>query len=126
MPEVVWVLVTCNSADEASRIGEAALAARQASCMDVFLRERTKYFWPPKSGVLEEGSGALLVLETFDDRFEALAELVRKAHSDELPFIGSLRVDHVAGAYRDWMDSELAPSGNGLKAGESERTLSLP
>lgn len=110
MPEVVWLLVNCNSSAEARKIGDAALAARQASCFDVFPRELTRFFWPAKSGKIEEARGALLVLETFADRVPALKAIVRQHHSDQLPFMGALRIEEVDDAYRAWMGGELTTS----------------
>lgn len=107
MTDVVWLLVNCNSADEARRIGDAALAARQASCFDVFPRQLTRYFWPPKSGKIEEAAGALLVLETFADRVPVLKNLVRQHHRDQLPFMGAVEITQVDDAYRKWMAGEL-------------------
>lgn len=106
---IIWILVTCNDVEEATRIGDAVLAERRATCFDVFPRTLARYFWPPKSGKVEEAAGALLVFETFDSSFDAVAALVRTHHADQLPFIGALRIDHVAPAYSDWMDNELRP-----------------
>lgn len=111
MPGVLWVLVNCASAAEAQRIGDAALAARQAACFDVFPRALTRYFWPPKSGRVEEAGGALLVLETLPECRDALRAVVRERHSDQLPFIGTLRIEDVDDAYRDWVAGELARAG---------------
>lgn len=104
---VLWVLVNCTSLAEATKLGNAALAARHAACFDVVPRQLTRYFWPPKSGKVEEATGALLILETFDEHFDALANLVRARHADRLPFIGAVRIEHVADAYRAWMAGEL-------------------
>lgn len=106
--EVIWVLVNCGGDAEATKIGNAVLAARQASCFDIFPRTLARYFWPPRSGKIEEARGALLVLETFDQRFDAVASIVRESHGDTLPFIGAIRIEHVSDAYREWMSSELA------------------
>ena len=106
--EVIWVLVNCGSVEEATKIGDAVLAARQASCFDIFPRTLARYFWPPRSGKTEEARGALLVLETFDDRFDAVAGTVRQHHGEALPFTGALRIERVSDAYRQWMSGELA------------------
>lgn len=105
--DVIWILVNCNSVEEATRIGDAALAAREATCFDVFPRVLSRYFWPPRSGKVEEARGALLVVETFEDRMERVRALVRRHHADTLPFTGSLRVGHVADEYRSWMSGEI-------------------
>lgn len=107
--DVFWVLVNCNSANEAVRIGDAVLAARHAACFDVFPRTLTRYFWPPRSGERAEGAGALLVLETIETHIEAVKAVVRRHHSDQLPFIGALRMERVDQAFRQWVADELAP-----------------
>lgn len=109
MPSAVfWVVVGCNSAEEATSIGDAALAARHAACFDVLPRERTRYFWLPRRGTIEEGKGALLILETLEDHVEPLKAVIRSRHSDALPFIGAIRLEHVDPAIQDWMTKELS------------------
>lgn len=104
---IVWVLVNCNSLEEAEAIGDVVLKERQAACFDVFPRALTRYFWPPKKGKVEEAHGALLVLETLAHRMEQVQELVRARHSDELPFIGALRIEAVDPRFVSWMAREL-------------------
>lgn len=110
-PAVLWVLVTCASVEEATTIGEAVLAARRAVCFDIFPRLLTRYFWPPRKGKVQEGRGALLVLETLDGFFEVVAEQVRALHSDELPFVGALKVECVSAPYLEWAAGELRGTG---------------
>ena len=101
------VLVSCNSTEEATAIGDAALAARHAACFDVLPRTRTRYFWPPNRGTVEEGTGALLLLETLEDHVNPIKAVIQARHSDELPFIGALRLEHVDQSIQDWLTNEL-------------------
>ena len=106
MPEIVWVLVNCNSLSEAKMIGRACLKARLASCFDVFKREQTMYFWPPSSGKIEQAKGSLLILETMPAYVSKLKKLIKSKHSDKLPFIGSLKIE-VEPAFARWVKGEL-------------------
>lgn len=102
-----WVLVTCNNSDEAAQIGDAALAARRAACFDVLPRQRTRYFWPPSTGDIADGTGVLLILTTLQEHVDPLMALIRARHSDRVPFMGALRLEHVDLGYQDWLTSEL-------------------
>ena len=104
----IWVLVNCNNAEEATGIGDKVLEKRLGSCYDIFSRELTKYFWPPKSKKIESAKGALLIIETFEKKYEQLRPFVEKLHSDELPFIGFVRIEGTGDAYKEWIKGELA------------------
>ncbi len=107
--KVLWVLVNCNTFKEASAIGSMVLRKRLIACFDIFPRLAAHYFWPPKSGKVETATGCLLVLETLPGRFKKLSQLVRKHHSDSLPFVGSIEISNVHGEYVRWLRGELRP-----------------
>jgi uncharacterized protein involved in tolerance to divalent cations len=104
--KVTWVVVNCVSVHQADQLGTALLKKRLVSCFDVFPRAKTAYFWPPKSGKIETAKGAMLVLDSLPAKVSAIRKLVKKLHSDTLPFIGSFAMD-VESAYYKWMASEL-------------------
>ena len=104
---VFWVVVSCHSTEEATTLGDQALQARHAACFDVLPKQRTRYFWPPTKGTIEEGNGALLVLETLEDHLAPLTAMIRAHHRDALPFIGALRLEHVDERVRNWIAGEL-------------------
>lgn len=103
----IWVLVNCTNFQEAKEIGDIILEKRLASCYDIILRELSTYFWPPKSGKRESGKGSLLILETLDSKYLEIRELVKKLHSDELPFIGFIKIEGTENSYREWIEGEL-------------------
>lgn len=103
----IWVLVNCNSSDEAQRIGDHILDNRLGSCYDIFLRKLSKYFWPAKSSKKEKGQGALLIVETFENKYQELQSQIKKLHSDKLPFIGYINILGAEKAYIDWIQGEL-------------------
>lgn len=107
MAKILWVLVNCNTVKEANFIGKSALKKRLTSCFDIFPRLATYYFWPPKSGKIENAKGCLLVMETLQTHFKKLEKIVKKIHSDKLPFIGSIDIGNVSPDYYKWVKGEL-------------------
>lgn len=105
--KIIWVLVNCNTVKEAKTIGWAVLKKRFCSCYDVISRLQTSYFWPPKSGKIESAKGCTLILETLPAYFKRIDKLVKKLHSDKLPFIGSVEINNVSPAYKKWLKNEL-------------------
>lgn len=106
MKKILWILINCNSVKEADRIGRALLKKRLISCFDILSRLKTSYFWPPKSGKIESGKGAILVTETLAKNFSRVYKLAVSLHSDKLPFIGSMDVT-VTSTYHNWVKGEL-------------------
>ena len=104
---LIWVLVNCNTIKEAQTIGKAVLNKRLASCFDIFRREQATYFWPPKSGKTESAKGALLVLETFQEKYDQASKLVKSLHSDKLPFVGYIPIQGVGDSYLKWIKREI-------------------
>lgn len=99
-------MVMCATNQEAEVIGKALLQRRLVACFDIFPRWKAGYFWPPKSGKVETAKGAMLVLDTLPRKFAQVRKLVKKLHSDTLPFIGSFAMT-VERAYYQWVAKEL-------------------
>ena len=102
----IRVLCNCNNREEAEEIGNAVLDGRIASCFDIFPRELTTYFWPPKTGKKESAKGALLVIESLVEHYEKIADLIKSLHSDELPFVGYIKIEGLSQKYLDWIKGE--------------------
>lgn len=100
-------MVNCNSIKEADDIGRKVLKQRLAACFDIFSRFKTEYFWPPKSGKTETGRGCILIMETLPKYFKGLEKLIKKSHSDGLPFIGSIEINNVHPDFVNWIKGEL-------------------
>lgn len=107
MKKVIWILVNCNSAKEAEKIGRTILDKRLSSCFDIIPRHLAAYFWPPKSGKIEISKGATLIFETFKEKYSLVVKEVKKLHSDDLPFIGFIEIKGVEKAYIKWIKGEL-------------------
>jgi len=105
--ELIWILVNCATTEEAQHIGGIVLHERLCACYDIFNRTKTAYFWPPLSGAVESGTGALLVLETDAQKFALVSGRVKELHSDQLPFIGSIAINNISPEYLEWVRGEL-------------------
>ena len=92
MNQVIWILVNCNSLEEAKSIGKAILKQRLSACFDVYSRNLAAYFWPPKSRKIETTTGAMLILETFRDKYNLVTKEVKK-NSDGIPISIKLRTN---------------------------------
>jgi periplasmic divalent cation tolerance protein len=106
--EIYWVVTNCNNNKEAFRIGKQLLKERLVACFDVFSRVKTMYYWPPKSGTIEKGTGAQLVLVTLPRNYKKIQKRIKDLHSDDVPFIGAIEVEEVEPEYFAWLKGELA------------------
>lgn len=107
MYQTIWVLVNCNSTKEAEKIGRKILKMRYCSCFDIIPRYLAVYFWPPRSGKIEKAKGAILILETFREKYNLKKKEVKKLHTDKLPFIGFLEIKGLDREYVKWVRGEL-------------------
>lgn len=105
--KILLVLVDCDSVKEADNIGRRVLKDRLAAGFDVFSRYKSQFFWPAKSGKTETKRGCLLIFKTLPKYFKKLEKLIKKIHSDQLPFIGSIEVDNLSPEFGKWMRGEL-------------------
>ncbi len=86
---VMFVYVTAADADEARRIGRAAVTERLAACANVLAGMRSIYWW---DGDVQEADEAMLILKTTAARLDALMTRVKELHSYECPCIEALPV----------------------------------
>jgi len=103
----IWVLVNCNSKGEALEIGNGLLNKRLIACFDIFNREISRYFWPPKSNHIEEVGGCLLVTSGFEKSYDKIIIEIEKLHSDKVPFIGFIEINGLTNDYFNWMKEEI-------------------
>ena len=100
---VMFVYATAEDAAEALRIGRAIVEERLAACANIVDRMRSVYWW---QGTVQEGSEAVLILKTTEDRLGALIARVRELHSYDCPCIEALPVVGGNQGFLDWVASE--------------------
>jgi periplasmic divalent cation tolerance protein len=99
--DVVVVLVTAGSAEEASRLGEALVGERLAACVNVVGPIRSIYRW---EGTVERAEEWLLIVKARAADVATLDARIRALHSYEVPEVLALPVYGGGAAYFAWLD----------------------
>jgi periplasmic divalent cation tolerance protein len=107
MSDVLVVSVTAAGAEEAMRLGEAAVEARLAACANVVAPIRSIYRW---KGAVHRDAEHLLLLKTTRRRLDALVALILSRHTYENPEILAVAAAGGSEAYLRWVVEETAPS----------------
>jgi periplasmic divalent cation tolerance protein len=99
--EVIVVMVTCPSKQEAEKIARALVQKRLAACASVVAAGlKSIYTW---GGKIETARETLLMLKTTRVRFAGLEKEVRRMHSYEVPEIISMPVTLGSADYLKWV-----------------------
>ncbi len=107
MKDMMLVYITCKNNQEAKTIGHALLAKRLCACINILDGMNSVYFWPPKSGTLEEASESILLVKTLEEKFKQIEEEVTKLHSSDTPCVMSIPVSNVSEKYYEWIQGEI-------------------
>lgn len=100
------IIVSCNSAAEASRVGGALLKQRLIACYDV-TPKLSVFYWPPKQKKITKAKGVMLVATTMSRNIAKAKQVIAKKHSDKVPFIGTVDVHDISHDYYRWLTGEL-------------------
>ncbi|BCX80668.1 periplasmic divalent cation tolerance protein [Methylomarinovum caldicuralii] len=101
------VLCTCPDPDTATGLARRLVEARLAACVNVVPGLTSVYAW---QGRIETDHEVLLLAKTRADRFEALADYLRRHHPYELPEIVAVPIEQGDSPYLQWIDSWLDAS----------------
>jgi len=105
--ELIVVLMTAASHQEAGRIAEMLVAERWAACVQVLPGIESVYRW---QGEIVRENEVLLLAKTTLDRFYGLDLAVREIHSYETPEIIALPVTAISEPYLAWLQEEVTPT----------------
>jgi len=110
MTDVLVVLVTAGSGEEASGIAEALVLENLAACVNIVAGIRSVYTW---KGEVCNDEEVLMVVKTQRERFEALKERIREIHSYDVPEIVAFPVTHGLPDYLSWvLEATRSPGGS--------------
>lgn len=98
--DVLVVLTTVGSADEASSIARHLVERKLAACVNIIPAIRSIYAW---QGEICDAGEILLVTKTTRGRFDALSTAIRDTHSYDVPEIVAVAADAVDPAYAAWL-----------------------
>ena len=110
MTDMLLVYITCNSLDQAKSIGKKLMDEKLCACVNIFPDMQPMFFWPPKSGIIDEGKEVVLIAKTIETKYQALEDMVNKIHSYDLACIFAIPVKHVSKKYYEWLVGEIDSS----------------
>ena len=105
--ENVVVLVTAGSKAEAEKIAELLLSRRKAACVNIIPRVDSSFWW---QGKLDSARESLLLIKTKPSLLSEIVDLVKAAHSYEVPEIIALPIVGGNEDYLKWIDDEIRQS----------------
>jgi periplasmic divalent cation tolerance protein len=101
---VVSVYAVFANAEEAERIGRAAVEERLAACINILGPIRSIYRW---KGKIETSDEVAAIFKTHHWRADALIARIAELHSYDVPAIASWPIDKILGSYADWVEDTV-------------------
>ncbi len=103
MTDCFIIYITVESAEEAHRIGKAAVTERLAACANILDPMSSIYWW---QGKIEQGHETVLLLKTTQSRLDRLMAKVKELHSYACPCIVALPIDSGFPEFLRWIAEE--------------------
>lgn len=95
------VYITCDSVKQAKDIGRQLMKKKLCACVNIFSEMEPMFFWPPKSGIIDESKEVVLLAKTIESKYKLLEDEVSKIHTYDVPCIFAIPVHYVAKPYYD-------------------------
>ncbi len=76
-------------------------------CINIIDGMKSAYWWPPKSGKIEEASETILLVKTLQKKFDEIEKEVKKLHSSDTPCLIAIPTTKIAKKYYDWIKGEI-------------------
>jgi periplasmic divalent cation tolerance protein len=100
----IVIFVTTGSEQEAHKIADLLLTRRKAACVNVVPKVESSFWWRGKLDAAEE---SLLIIKTNASLLPEIVDLVKTAHSYEVPEIIALPIIGGNEDYLKWIDNEV-------------------
>ena len=107
MTDMILVYITCDSVEQAKNIAKILMNKKLCACANIFPDMQPLFFWPPKSGKIDESKEVVLIAKTIESKYQALEDEVHKIHTYEVPCVFAIPVKQVAKKYYDWLVGEV-------------------
>lgn len=102
---LVSVYAVFANAEEAERIGRAAVEARLAACVNILGAVRSIYRW---RGSVEAADEVAAIFKTGEERRDALIARIAELHSYDVPCIAAWPVAAAFPGYAAWVEDSVA------------------
>ncbi|OGN92266.1 MAG: cytochrome C biogenesis protein CcdA [Chloroflexi bacterium RBG_13_50_10] len=103
----IVIFVTTSSEPEAHKIADLLLTKRKAACVNIVPKVESSFWW---QGKLDSAQESLLVIKTKASLLSEIIDLVKTAHSYEVPEIVALPIIGGNEDYLNWIDDEVKES----------------
>ncbi len=104
---MVLIYVTCDSMEEAEKIGEGIMNKKLCACVNIFKEMQPMFFWPPKTGNIDKSKEVVLLIKSVKSKYDSIEEEVKKLHSYDVPCIFAIPVIAVSDKYWEWFKGEM-------------------
>lgn len=101
----LFVYVTCESMEQAERLGRSLVEQRLCACVNLIPGMRSLYWW---KGKVEEAGEAVLIAKTREALLERFTQAVKAGHSYEVPCVAALPILGGNPDYLQWIRDETA------------------
>jgi periplasmic divalent cation tolerance protein len=105
MSDIIIVLTTVSSQEEAKLMCRSLLEKRLVACAQIDAPVESLYWWNKK---IEEGREYRLQLKTRQHLWNAVETEIKALHSYDVPEIIAMQVFECSDAYEKWMREELS------------------
>ncbi len=107
MTEIIQVVTTAGSREDAERIGRELVEQRLAACVQIDGPIASIYQW---QGAIESAEEWRLSIKSLRALFSDLEAAIRRLHPYETPEILGTEITDVSEAYGEWLRTELEGS----------------
>lgn len=104
MTDVLILLCTCGTHDEALTIANSLVEARLAACVNVLPPVQSIYRW---QGKVETAQEVLLLIKTTQERFPAIRDRITQLHSYDTPEIIAIPIVDGSEKYLAWLRDQV-------------------
>jgi len=66
MTDMLVCYITCESVEQAKKIGKHLMNKKLCACVNIFPEMQPMFFWPPKSGIIDESKEVVLIAKTVE------------------------------------------------------------
>jgi len=104
--DLIVVVTSVGTEDQALDIAHALIRNRQAACVNLVPNIQSIYRWKGRVCADEE---FLLLIKTRAQKFAAVRETIQKMNTYELPEVLAYRVDEASPAFAAWIEKATGP-----------------
>ncbi|ETB63633.1 TPA: divalent-cation tolerance protein CutA [Candidatus Nomurabacteria bacterium] len=96
---MVFVYTTCESMEDAKRLGELIIKRKIGACVE-FWPTYSCYNWREEYKCVSQ---AMLLITTFESKLEDVNTIISENHTYSVPMIAGVDIRRINHPYKEWM-----------------------